>query len=87
MNGTLWALLDSGTEIEAYAKLPKSFSIPTPVAGYTRLAIAFKQGAVKHVYFIAEKKDSLSSRELREIEKSKTECARKFLARITSDQV
>src|SRR6266700_79103 len=42
MNGTFWALLDSGTEIDAYAKLPKSFSIPTPVAGYTRLAIAFK---------------------------------------------
>jgi type III restriction enzyme len=82
------ALLDSGTEIEVYAKLPKSFSIPTPVGGYTPdWAIAFKQGAVKHVYFIAETKGSLSSMELREIEKSKIECARKFFAKITSDQV
>jgi type III restriction enzyme len=82
------ALLDSGTEIEVYAKLPKSFSIPTPVGGYTPdWAIAFKQGSVKHIYFIAETKGSLSTMELREIEKSKIECARKFFAKITSDQV
>jgi type III restriction enzyme len=37
------ALLDGGTEIEVYAKLPKAFSIPTPVGGYTPdWAIAFK---------------------------------------------
>jgi type III restriction enzyme len=29
------ALLDGGTEIAVYAKLPKAFSIPTPVGGYT----------------------------------------------------
>jgi type III restriction enzyme len=81
-------MLDRGTEIEVYAKLPKSFSIPTPVGGYTPdWAIAFKQGTVKHLYFIAETKGSLSSLELREIEKSKIACARKFFARITSDQV
>jgi hypothetical protein len=40
---------------------------------------------VKHVYFIAETKGSLSSMELPE--RSKIECARKFFARITSDQV
>jgi type III restriction enzyme len=28
-------LLDCGTEIEVYLKLPKAFSIPTPVGGYT----------------------------------------------------
>ena len=81
-------LLDKGTDIEVYAKLPKSFSIPTPVGGYTPdWAIAFKQGSVKHVYFIAETKGSLSSMELRKIEESKIECARKFFAKITSDQV
>jgi type III restriction enzyme len=81
-------LLDKGTEIEVYAKLPKSFSIPTPVGGYTPdWAIAFKQGSVKHVYFIAETKGSLSTLEMREIEKSKIACARKFFGKITSDQV
>ena len=81
-------LLDAGTDIEVYAKLPKSFSIPTPVGGYTPdWAIAFKQGSVKHIYFIAETKGSLSSMQLREIERSKIECARRFFAKITSDQV
>jgi restriction endonuclease len=82
------SLLDCGTEIEVYDKLPKSLSIPTPL-GAAPWAIAFKQGAVKHVHFIAETKGSLSSMELREIEKSKfkIECARKFFARIKSDQV
>ena len=80
--------LDAGTDIEVYAKLPKSFSIPTPVGDYTPdWAIAFKQGSVKHIYFIAETKGSMSSMELREIEKSKIECARKFFTKITSDQV
>jgi len=82
------ALLDGGTEIEVYAKLPKAFSIPTPVGGYTPdWAIAFKHGAVKHVYFVAETKGSMSSMEFRKIEETKIECARKFFSRITSEQV
>ena len=80
--------MDTGTDIEVYSKLPKTFSIPTPVGSYNPdWAIAFKQGTVKHIYFIAETKGSMSSMELREIEKSKIECARKFFAKITSDQV
>jgi type III restriction enzyme len=82
------ALLDGGTEIEVYAKLPKAFSIPTPVGGYTPdWAIAFKQGAVKHVYFVAETKGSMSSMEFRKIEETKIDCARKFFSKITSEQV
>jgi type III restriction enzyme len=42
---------------------------------------------VKHVYFIAETKGSLSSMDLRKIEESKIECARRFFAKITTDQV
>jgi type III restriction enzyme len=45
------------------------------------------QGSVKHIYFIAETKGSLSSIDLRKIEESKIECARRFFAKITSDQV
>jgi type III restriction enzyme len=57
----LVALLDRWTEIEVYAKLPKAFSIPTPVGGYTPdWAIAFKHGAVRHVYFVAETKGSMT---------------------------
>jgi type III restriction enzyme len=82
------ALLDSGTEIEVYAKLPKAFSIPTPVGGYTPdWAIPFRQGTVRHVYFVAETKGSMSSMEFRKIEETKIECARKFFSRIISEQV
>lgn len=80
--------LDASSEVIVYAKLPRGFFIPTPVGNYNPdWAIAFKEGTVKHIYFIAETKGSMSSMELREIEKSKIECARKFFTKITSDQV
>lgn len=72
--------LDSAkSDVVVYAKLPKGFLIPTPVGDYNPdWAIAFKEGAVKHVYFVAETKGSMSSMDLREIEKIKIQCARKF---------
>jgi type III restriction enzyme len=80
--------LDASSEVVVYAKLPRGFFIPTPVGDYNPdWAIAFKNGAVKHIYFVAETKGSLSSLDLRKIEQSKIDCARKFFARITSDQV
>jgi type III restriction enzyme len=80
--------LDVGSEVVVYAKLPKTFFIPTPVGNYNPdWAIAFRQGEVKHVYFIAETKGSLSSLQLRDIEKSKIACAKKFFANITDEQV
>ncbi len=80
--------LDRASEVVVYAKLPRGFKIPTPVGDYNPdWAIAFKAGSVKHVYFVAETKGSLSSMELREVEKAKINCARKFFAKITSDQV
>ena len=80
--------LDTSTEVVVYAKLPRSFFIPTPVGNYNPdWAIAFVEGKVKHVYFIAETKGSMSSMELRKIEECKIDCARKFFTKITSDQV
>lgn len=80
--------LDTSVEVVVYAKLPKSFTIPTPVGNYSPdWAIAFQEGMVKHVYFIAETKGSMSSMELRKIEECRIECARKFFTKITSDQV
>jgi len=80
--------LDVSNEVVVYAKLPNGFAIPTPVGPYNPdWAISFKEGAVKHVYFVAETKGSLSSMQLREIEKSKIDCARKFFKKITSGQV
>lgn len=80
--------LDASTEVVVYAKLPKSFFIPTPVGNYNPdWAIAFQEGKVKHIYFIAETKGSMSTLDLRAIEASKIACARKFFAKITSEQV
>lgn len=71
--------LDTANEVVVYAKLPRGFLIPTPVGDYNPdWAISFKEGVVKHVYFVAETKGSLSSMDLREIEKTKIQCARKF---------
>lgn len=71
--------LDTANEVVVYAKLPRGFLIPTPVGDYNPdWAISFKEGSVKHIYFVAETKGSMSSMNLREIEKTKIECARKF---------
>lgn len=71
--------LDASKEVVVYAKLPRGFLIPTPVGDYNPdWAISFKEGAVKHIYFVAETKGSISSMALRPTEKTKIECARKF---------
>ncbi len=73
--------LDVSSDVVVYAKLPKGFFIPTPVGNYNPdWAISFKVGAVKHIYFVAETKGSMSSMALRPIEDMKIECARKFFA-------
>lgn len=75
--------LDTANEVVVYAKLPRGFLIPTPVGDYNPdWAISFKEGAVKHIYFVAETKGSMSSMDLREIEKTKIKCARKFFDEI-----
>ena len=75
--------LDVSSEVAVYAKLPKAFNIPTPVGTYNPdWAIAFNEGHVKHIYFIAETKGSIASSSLRGVEKIKIECARKFFDKI-----
>ncbi len=75
--------LDTSNEVVVYAKLPRGFLIPTPVGDYNPdWAISFKEGSVKHVYFVAETKGTMSTMELRKIEETKIECARKFFLEI-----
>jgi type III restriction enzyme len=75
--------LDTCTEVVVYAKLPRGFLIPTPVGDYNPdWAISFKEGTVKHVYFVAETKGSMSTMQLTKIEETKIECARKFFDEI-----
>lgn len=75
--------LDTSKDVVVYAKLPRGFLIPTPVGDYNPdWAISFKEGSVKHVYFVAETKGSMSSLDLRPIEATKIKCARKFFDEI-----
>ena len=75
--------IDTSNEVAVYAKLPRGFFIPTPVGDYNPdWAIAFTEGSVKHVYFVAETKGSLSSLQLKGVENAKIECARKFFESI-----
>ncbi len=80
--------IDTAKEVAVYAKLPKGFHIPTPVGNYSPdWAIAFQEGEVKHIYFVAETKGSMSSMDLREIEKSKIACAEKLFDQISTSNV
>lgn len=80
--------LDSAAEVCVYAKLPKGFSIPTPVGNYSPdWAIAFHDGTVKHIFFIAETKGTMDSLDIRPIEKAKISCAHKLFNEISTDNV
>lgn len=80
--------LDTNTDVAVYVKLPDGFYISTPVGRYNPdWAIAFYEGKVKHIYFVAETKGSMSSMQLRLIEESKIHCAREHFKAISSDSV
>ena len=80
--------LDTNADVAVYVKLPDSFYIATPVGHYNPdWAIAFYEGTVKHIYFVAETKGSMSSMQLRLIEESKIHCAREHFKAISNGNV
>ena len=80
--------LDTNTDVAVYVKLPDGFYISTPVGHYNPdWAIAFYEGSVKHIYFVAETKGSMNSMQLRLIEESKIHCAREHFKAISGDNV
>ena len=80
--------LDAAEEVCVYAKLPRGFYIPTPVGNYSPdWAIAFYEGAVKHIYFVAETKGSLDSLQLRGVEKAKIDCAKRLFNKMSNSKV
>ena len=80
--------LEEAKEVSVYAKLPKDFCIPTPVGDYSPdWAIAFYEGTVKHIYFIAETKGSMDSLQLRPVESAKIACAKKLFNEISTNDV
>lgn len=83
--------LDTADEVVVYAKLPrgpKGFYIPTPMGNYSPdWAIAFKQGSVKHIFFIAETRGTMNSMSLRPIEQTKISCAKKLFNELSTSKV
>lgn len=85
---TLAEDLDTADIVELYVKLPSGFYINTPMGKYNPdWAISFREGSVKHIYFVAETKGDTSDLQLREVEKAKIECARRHFSVISSDTV
>ena len=80
--------LDTNKDVAVYVKLPDGFYISTPVGHYNPdWAIAFYEGTVKHIYFVAETKGSMNSMQLRLIEESKIHCAREHFKAISNGEV
>ena len=80
--------LDTNSDVAVYVKLPDGFYISTPVGRYNPdWAIAFYEGTVKHIYFVAETKGSMNSMQLRLIEDSKIHCAREHFKAISNNEV
>lgn len=81
--------LDDAKEVCVYARLPRTFKIPTPVGHYAPdWAIAFNDNmGVKHIFFVAETKGSLRSMDLKGAELAKIECAKKLFNDISTSKV
>ncbi len=83
--------LDVNTEVAVYVKLPDSFYISTPVGKYNPdWAIAFYEGTVKHIYFVAETKGTLNSMKLNHItpvEQAEIDCARAHFKALSSQDI
>jgi len=83
--------LDTNKEVAVYVKLPSGFYISTPVGRYNPdWAIAFYEGSVKHIYFVAETKGTLDTMKLNHItptEQAKIDCAKAHFKAISTDDV
>ena len=79
--------LEREDDVVVYTKLPRGFYINTPMGKYTPdWAVAFREGSVKHVYFVAETKgNDIQGSHIRGIEDSKIACARKHFAAISEN--
>lgn len=80
--------LETSDEVSVYAKLPSGFKIPTPVGDYNPdWAIVFENDKVKHVYFIAETKGSMSTLQLKGAELLKIDYAREHFKLLDEENV
>lgn len=81
--------LEKEDDVVVYTKLPRGFYINTPMGKYNPdWAVAFREGSVKHVYFVAETKgNDIEISQLRKAEDAKIECARRHFTAISTGEV
>ena len=81
--------MDAAEEVCVYARLPRTFQIPTPVGDYAPdWAIAFNDNkGVKHVFFVAETKGSMDSMQLKGVEEVKIKCVKKLFNDVSTSMV
>lgn len=81
--------LEKEDDVVVYSKLPGGFYINTPMGKYNPdWAVAFREGSVKHIYFVAETKgNDIEASQLRKAEDAKIECARRHFATISTGEV
>lgn len=79
--------LETHDEVAVYTKLPHGFYINTPMGHYNPdWAIAFNEGTVKHIYYVAETKGNEWQRsQLRGAEDAKLECAARHFEDISQN--
>ena len=85
------AELDTSTDVAVYVKLPNGFYISTPIGKYNPdWAIAFYEGSVKHIYFVAETKGTLDTMHLNHIspqEQAKIDCAKAHFKALSDAEI
>lgn len=81
--------MDKAEEVCVYARLPRTFKIPTPVGDYAPdWAIAFNDNrGVKHLFFVAETKGSMDSMNLKGYEEVKIKCVKKLFNNVSTSKV
>jgi len=80
--------LDVAEQVEFYVKLPSGFYIHTPMGTYNPdWAVAFKEGSVKHIYFVAETKGDSTDMQLTGMAKAKEQCAKEHFKVISDGEV
>lgn len=78
--------LEAADEVAVYVKLPNGFYVSTPAGHYSPdWAVAFREGTVKHTYFIAETGSTNSMKP--RLEKLKIHCAREHFKAISDESV
>ena len=80
--------LETADDVEVYAKLPRSFSIATPVGAYNPdWAVVFREGNFSRIYFVAETKGNSDEETLRNAEKFKIKCAKKHFNIVDAENI